>query len=90
MSKLRFDVVQNAFKKKAVDIDKQSTRPYEYFGELVFKRSKMKQYIDGRFVKRMVNSGEGLCNAPCCYRDLSVRVGSLIKRVYCGCVIAGL
>lgn len=63
MSKLRFDVVQNAFKKKAVDIDKQSTRPSEYFGELVFNRSKMKQYLDPQTFRSLVNcidNGESL------------------------------
>ena len=38
MSKLRFDVVQDAFKKKAVEIDTPATRPEDYFGCLTFNR----------------------------------------------------
>lgn len=46
MSKLRFDVVQDAFKKKAVAVDTPDARPSEYFGELVFNREKMHKYLD--------------------------------------------
>ncbi|MBR4778973.1 MAG: glutamine synthetase III [Bacteroidaceae bacterium] len=48
MSKLRFDVVQEAFKKKAVPVDPPSGRPSEYFGELVFSRNKMRRYLDAK------------------------------------------
>ncbi|MBO7598565.1 MAG: glutamine synthetase III, partial [Bacteroidales bacterium] len=46
MSKLRFDVVQDAFKKKAVAVETPDARPSEYFGELVFNREKMHTYLD--------------------------------------------
>ncbi len=46
MSKLRFDVVQDAFKKKALPVDIPSERPSKYFGELVFNRDKMRKYLD--------------------------------------------
>lgn len=55
MRKLRFDVVQKAFKKKAVDIDKQDKRPFEYFGELVFNHDKMKQHLDSQTFTSLVN-----------------------------------
>ena len=55
MSKLRFDVVQDAFKKKAVAIDVPETRPSEYFGELVFNRDKMRKYLDVRTFNALVN-----------------------------------
>ncbi len=45
MSKLRFDVVQDAFKKKALDVETPVSRPSEYFGELVFNRDKMRKYL---------------------------------------------
>ena len=45
MSKLRFDVVQDAFKKKALDVETPVARPSEYFGELVFNRDKMRKYL---------------------------------------------
>ncbi|MDE6018692.1 MAG: glutamine synthetase III [Muribaculaceae bacterium] len=45
MSKLRFDVVQDAFKKSALDVEAPESRPSEYFGELVFNRDKMRKYL---------------------------------------------
>ena len=41
MSKLRFDVVQDAFKKKAVPAESPAERTSKYFGELVFDRELM-------------------------------------------------
>lgn len=55
MSKLRFDVVQDAFKKKAVAVDVPESRPSEYFGELVFNRDKMRKYLDVRTFNALVN-----------------------------------
>ncbi|MBQ0006619.1 MAG: glutamine synthetase III [Alistipes sp.] len=46
MSKLRFDVVKDAFKKKAVNVEPPSPKVSDYFGELVFGREKMRQYLD--------------------------------------------
>ena len=43
---LRFDVVQEAFNKKAVEVDVPSEMPSSYFGELVFNREKMQRYLD--------------------------------------------
>ena len=45
MSKLRFDVVKDAFKKKAQKVDVPSASPSEYFGELVFGKDKMRKYL---------------------------------------------
>ena len=45
MSKLRFDVVQDAFKKKAVPAESPAERTSKYFGELVFDREKMHKYL---------------------------------------------
>ena len=46
MSKLRFDVVQDAFKKRALDVEAPAARPSAYFGELVFNRDMMRKYLD--------------------------------------------
>ena len=45
MSKLRFDVVQDAFKKKAVPAETPNMETSKYFGELVFNRDKMRKYL---------------------------------------------
>ncbi len=59
MSKLRFDVVQDAFKKKALDVETPVTRPSEYFGELVFNRDKMRKYLKPSTYDALVACIEG-------------------------------
>jgi len=46
MGKLRFDVVQEAFKKKAVPVENIAGKQSDYFGELVFNRDRMRQYLE--------------------------------------------
>ncbi|MBR5902169.1 glutamine synthetase III [bacterium] len=46
MSNLRFQAVRASYKKKPIPVDVPKELPSEYFGELVFTRSKMKQYLD--------------------------------------------
>ena len=55
MSKLRFDVVQDAFKKKAVEIDTPATRPEDYFGCLTFNREKMYKYLDAKTYQALID-----------------------------------
>ena len=45
MSNLRFQVVEEAFKKKALEVKAPSERPSEYFGKYVFNREKMYKYL---------------------------------------------
>ncbi|MDE6023366.1 MAG: glutamine synthetase III, partial [Muribaculaceae bacterium] len=59
MSKLRFDVVQDAFKKKALDVETPESRPSEYFGELVFNREKMRKYLKPSTYDALVACIEG-------------------------------
>ena len=55
MSKLRFDVVQDAFKKKAAAVETPAGKISEYFGELVFNRDKMHKYLDAKTFNALVN-----------------------------------
>ena len=55
MSKLRFDAIEQAFKKHAVEVDVPTSRPSEYFGELVFNREKMQKYLDSRTLKALLD-----------------------------------
>ena len=55
MSKLRFDVVQDAFKKRALDVTAPAERPSAYFGELVFNREKMHKYLDVKTYEALVD-----------------------------------
>lgn len=45
MANLRFQVVEEAFQKKPLDVKAPSERPYEYFGKKVFNREKMYKYL---------------------------------------------
>ena len=42
---LRFQVVEEAFKKQAVNVEIPAERPSEYFGKYVFNREKMYKYL---------------------------------------------
>ena len=44
-NQLRFQVVEEAFKKKAVEVNVPAERPSEYFGKYVFTREKMYKYL---------------------------------------------
>ncbi|MBP5721858.1 MAG: glutamine synthetase III [Bacteroidales bacterium] len=55
MSKLRFDVVQDAFKKKALDTPVAKERPSSFFGELVFNREQMRKYLDVNVFKALTD-----------------------------------
>ena len=48
MSKLRFRVVETAFKKKAATVETPAERPSEYFAKYVFNREKMFKYLRRR------------------------------------------
>lgn len=45
MTNLRFQVVEEAFKKKPLEVMVPLERPSEYFGKYVFNRAKMYKYL---------------------------------------------
>ncbi len=45
MAKLRFNVVEEAFKKKALEVKVPTERPSEYFAKYVFNKEKMFKYL---------------------------------------------
>ena len=55
MEALRFQVVGEAFKKKPLDVEIPSGRPYEYFGRKVFNREKMYKYLPKDVYEQMVD-----------------------------------
>ncbi|MBO4446621.1 MAG: glutamine synthetase III [Bacteroidales bacterium] len=61
MGNLRFDVVQDAFKKKVLDVTAPAMRPSEYFGELVFNRDKMRRYLDAKVFDALVDCIDNGC-----------------------------
>ncbi|MCD7936988.1 MAG: glutamine synthetase III [Tannerellaceae bacterium] len=56
MSKLRFRVVETAFKKKAIEVKAPKERPSEYFAVNVFNREKMFRYLPEKAFQCLVDS----------------------------------
>ena len=52
---LRFQVVEEAFKKRAVDVKAPKERPSEYFGKYVFNKEKMYRYLPKDVYDKMVD-----------------------------------
>ena len=54
-NQLRFQVVEEAFKKKAVEVPTPSERPSEYFGKYVFNREKMYKYLPAEVYNKLID-----------------------------------
>lgn len=54
-SELRFRVVGEAFKKKALEVEAPAERPSEYFGKYVFNRAKMYKYLPADVFAQLVD-----------------------------------
>jgi len=52
---LRFQVVEEAFKKKAIEVNVPNERPSEYFGKYVFNREKMYKYLPADVYAKLVD-----------------------------------
>ena len=55
MSELRFNVVENAFRKKAATVEIPKGRPCDYFGKYVFGREQMYHYLDASTYASLVD-----------------------------------
>ena len=55
MSNLRFQVVEEAFKKSPVEVATLAERPSEYFGKFVFNRTKMYKYLPVDVYNKLVD-----------------------------------
>lgn len=56
MSKLRFRVVETAFKKKAATVETPAERPCEYFAKYVFNREKMFKYLPSAVYAKLTDA----------------------------------
>ncbi len=54
-NQLRFQVVEEAFKKKAVEVPVPAERPSEYFGKYVFNRQKMFKYLPADVYYKLID-----------------------------------
>ena len=52
---LRFQVVEEAFKKKAIEVPTPKERPSEYFGKYVFTRQKMYKYLPADVYEKLID-----------------------------------
>ena len=52
---LRFQVVEEAFKKRALEVKVPNERPSEYFGKYVFNRQKMYKYLPKDIYDKMID-----------------------------------
>ena len=52
---LRFQVVEEAFKKRALDVPVPEERPSEYFGKYVFNKQKMFSYLPSDIYEKMID-----------------------------------
>jgi len=52
---LRFQVVEEAFKKSALNVETPQERPSEYFGKYVFNRQKMFKYLSKEVYDKLVD-----------------------------------
>lgn len=56
MSNLRFQMVERAMSRKALDVDVPKSRPSEYFGRLVFNQDKMRKYLPKSIYEAVIDT----------------------------------
>ena len=54
-NELRFKVVEEAFKKHALEVEAPKERPSEYFGKYVFNRAKMYKYLSADVYAKLID-----------------------------------
>lgn len=77
MSTLRFKVVEEAFSKKPVPVERPSERPSEYFGKNVFNNEKMLRYLPGDVYRKLTDTIE---NGRTLDRSIADAVAEGMKR----------
>ena len=55
MANLRFQVVEEAFKKKPTEVITPVERPSEFFGKYVFNRAKMYKYLPASVYEKLID-----------------------------------
>ena len=77
MSTLRFRVVEEAFKKKAVDVPIPAEPASEYYGMYVFNRAKMFKYLPGKIYQKLISA---IDNGETLDRNIANDVASGMKK----------
>ena len=55
MANLRFQVVEDAFMKKPMEVEQPAERPSEYFAKYVFTRAKMYKYLQRDVYEKLID-----------------------------------
>ncbi len=77
MSLLRFKVVDEAIRRKAIDVQLPSRRPSEYFGMYVFTQDRMRKYLPKNVYEALVDTME---NRSPLSRELAMGVAAGMKQ----------
>ncbi len=77
MSSLRFNVVEDAFKKKAATVATPAERPDKYFGKYVFNREKMLEYLPQEVYNKLTDA---IDHGTPLSRDVADQVAEGIKQ----------
>ncbi len=77
MSKLRFRVVETAFKKRAVEVPIPAEPVSEYFGKYVFNRTKMFKYLPSKVYQKLTDA---IDNGEALDRDIADTVAEGMKK----------
>ena len=77
MSSLRFKVVDEAIRRKAIDVQQPAQRPSEYFGKYVFTQDRMRKYLPKNVYEALVDTMDN--RAPLS-RELAMGVAAGMKQ----------
>ena len=77
MSKLRFRVVETAFKKRAIEVHTPTEPVSEYYGTHVFNRARMLKYLPGAVYKKVIAA---IDNGTTLDRDVAAAVADSMKK----------
>ena len=77
MSNLRFQIVGDAFRKKAVEVEAPKELTSEYFGKYVFGRKEMEKYLSKETVKKI---SDVIHNGATLERDIADHVAAGMKQ----------
>ena len=77
MATLRFKVVEDAIKRKALDVPAPEKRPSEYYGMYVFNEEKMRKYLPQKTYEALL---ETMKHGKALARDLADSVASGMRQ----------
>ncbi len=77
MASLRFKVVDEAIRRKALDVQLPAERPSEYFGMYVFNQDRMRKYLPKNVYEALVDT---MNNRTALSRELAMNVAAGMKQ----------